>query len=106
MTACSAVGMTKDDERRNSPEHNITATVLGSSVSLIAHLALQSTLSHSLPVNVAQAPSVSRETDEATVKEWLIQGRADPELASTILDTGGFACWANLTQLGLEKFEK
>jgi len=40
--------------------------------------------------------------DVDVVKAWLVKGRADPELASTILDTGGFACWATLTQLGLE----
>ena len=40
--------------------------------------------------------------DVDAVKAWLVMGRADPELASTILETGGFACWATLTQLGLE----
>jgi len=51
----------------------------------------------------AQAPVVSREHNEGIVKAWLSKGRADPKLASTILDTGGFACWATLAQLGLER---
>ena len=50
-----------------------------------------------------QAPVVSREHNEGIVKAWLSKGRADTKLASTILDTGGFACWASLTQLGLER---
>lgn len=51
----------------------------------------------------AQAPAASREHNEGIVKAWLAKGRADPKLAGPILDTGGFACWATLAQLGLER---
>lgn len=46
---------------------------------------------------------INHKHNEGIVKAWLSKGQADPKLASTILDTGGFACWATLTQLGLER---
>lgn len=49
-----------------------------------------------------QAPSASRVHNEGIVKAWLKRARQDEKLAATILDTGGFACWATMVQIHLQ----
>ena len=44
----------------------------------------------------------SREHYEGVVKAWLKRARVNEKLASTIIETGGFACWSTLVQIHLQ----
>jgi len=43
-----------------------------------------------------------RAHSEGIVKEWLKRGRQPEDLATKLLDLGGFACWVTLVQLHLQ----
>lgn len=49
-----------------------------------------------------ETTSTSKSHNEGIVKTWLTKARLDKNLASSILETGGFVCWSVLVQLHLQ----
>lgn len=49
-----------------------------------------------------QAASASYTHNEGIIKTWLSKARVDKHLATALLDTGGFVCWAVLVQIHLQ----